>query len=249
MPTLLSLRHYGQEPINHRHPHAQLVFGLSGQLDFEVAGHGSLITRQRLAVVPWAEKHACDSAKGSQCLVLDVPSEQWLDEQLGPHANASRRLLDRPAALQLNPAQSQLVNWLAASPLHDPVIARQGAALLLASLSHEQQATRQNGLPLAMLDAHIDQHCAHPLQVEDLARLSGLSPARFHVRFLAATGQTPMDYVRQRRLQLARQLLQQSTLAIGEIASRVGYSSQSAFSAALARQFGCTPRQLRSRRE
>ncbi len=249
MSALLSLRHYDHQPISHHHPHAQLVFGLSGQLDFEVAGRGSLITRQTLAVVPWAENHACGSTKGSQCLVLDVPSEHWLDEQLGPHADASRRLLDRPAALQLNPAQSQLVSWLAESPLHDPVIARQGAALLLSSLSHDAQTTRRNGLPLAALDAHIDQHCAHPLQVEDLARLSGLSPARFHVRFLAATGYTPMDYVRQRRLQLARQLLQHSELAIGEIAARVGYSSQSAFSAALARQFGCTPRQLRSRRE
>jgi AraC-like DNA-binding protein len=54
-----------------------------------------------------------------------------------------------------------------------------------------------------------------------------------------------MDYVRSRRLQLARQLLQGSNLAIGEIAARVGYSSQSAFSAALSRHFGVNPRQLR----
>ena len=54
-----------------------------------------------------------------------------------------------------------------------------------------------------------------------------------------------MDYVRSRRLQLARQLLQGSNLAIGEIAARVGYSSQSAFSAALSRHLGVTPRQLR----
>ena len=246
MSSLLSLRHYSHELLSHSHTHAQLVFGLSGLLDFEVAGHGSLITRQTLAVVPSDAQHACGSKAGSQCLVLDVPSEQWLQQQLGRHADATRRLLDTPAAVSLNPAQGQLVSWLAASPINDPVIAQQGAALLLASLANNAAPQPEPAsLALAAIDAHIDQHAAHPLQVADLARLAGLSVARFHVRFLSATGQTPMDYVRSRRLQLARQLLQSSTLAIGEIAAQVGYSSQSAFSAALSRQFGRSPRALR----
>ena len=101
------------------------------------------------------------------------------------------------------------------------------------------------GLPLASLDAYVDRHAGHPLQVADLARLAGLSAARFHARFLAETGQTPMDYVRQRRLQLGRELLCATHLAVGEIAARVGYASQSAFTAALVRQFGSTPRQIR----
>ncbi|MGB4073073.1 AraC family transcriptional regulator [Pseudomonas sp.] len=250
MPSLLSLRHYSHELLSHSHAHAQLVFGLSGLLDFEVAGRGSLITRQTLAVVPCDAQHACGSKAGSQCLVLDVPSEQWLQQQLGRHANATRRLLDTPAAVSLNPAQGQLVSWLAASPINDPVIAQQGAALLLASLANDATSPPEpSSLPLAAIDAHIDQHAAHPLQVADLARLAGLSAARFHVRFLSATGQTPMDYVRSRRLQLARQLLQHSTLAIGEIAAQVGYSSQSAFTAALSRQFGRSARALRLQRE
>jgi AraC-like DNA-binding protein len=246
MSSPLSLRHYSHELLSHSHDHAQLVFGLSGLLDFEIAGHGSQVTRQTLAVVPSDAQHACGSRRGSQCLVLDVPSEYWLQQQLGRHLDATRRLLEKPAAISLNPAQSQLVSWLAASPINDPVIARQGAALLLASLANDHSAAPiAKRLPLAALDAHIDRHAAHPLQVSDLARLAGLSAARFHVRFLAETGQTPMDYVRNRRLQLARQLLQGSNLAIGEIAARVGYSSQSAFSAVLSRHLGVTPRQLR----
>ncbi|WP_405120505.1 AraC family transcriptional regulator [Pseudomonas leptonychotis] len=250
MSSLLSLRHYSHERLSHSHAHAQLVFGLSGLLEFEVAGRGSLVTRQVLAVVPSDAQHACGSKAGSQCLVLDVPSEQWLQLQLGRHADATRKLLETPAALPLNSAQGQLVSWLAASPINDPVIAQQGAALLLASLAND--ATKKHEptrLPLTALDAHIHLHAAHPLQVSDLARLAGLSTARFHVRFLSETGQTPMDYVRNRRLQLARQLLQGSNLAIGEIAARVGYSSQSAFTAAITRQFGLSARALRLHRE
>ncbi len=125
-------------------------------------------------------------------------------------------------------------------------IAQQGAVLLLASLN--SPGTRPFGgkrLPLAALNAHIDRHLAHPLQVTDLARIADLSSARLHARFVAECGQTPMDYVRSRRLHIALGLLRQSALPIGEIASRVGYQSQSAFAAAVLREFGRTPGALR----
>jgi AraC-like DNA-binding protein len=247
MSQLLSLRHYHHEQIAHSHDHAQLVFGLSGQLDFEVGGRGCQVSSLSLAVVPPGAHHACASPRGSQCLVLDVPVDGWLQQRLGHHADASRRLLDTPGRVQLTQAQGQLVNWLAASPIDDAVIAQQGAALLLASLSGASApAPIQRGLPLARIDAYIDRHCAHPLQVADLARLCDLSTARFHARFLAETGRTPMDHVRERRLRLGRQWLLQSRLPVGEIAARVGYGSQSAFTAALVREFGLTPRQLRA---
>ena len=247
---MLSLRHYSHDLLSHSHDHAQLVFGLSGQLEFEVDGLGSQVVRQTLAVVPEGARHACGSQKGSQCLVLDVPAGQWLQQRLGSREDAGRRLLERPATLALAPEQSQLINWLAASAIDDPLVAEQGAALLLASLMAETRGyAASQRLPLAAIDAHIDQHAAHPLQVADLAHLAGLSSARFHARFLDETGQTPMEYVRRRRLQLGRRLLEHSPLAVGEIAAQVGYSSQSAFTAALSRHFGMTPRALRRARE
>ncbi|MDB5984014.1 MAG: putative AraC-family transcriptional regulator [Pseudomonas sp.] len=246
MSSILSLRHYSHDLIAHSHDHPQLVFGLSGFLDFEVEGRGSQVSRQHLVVIPGGAHHACGSPLGSDCLVLDVPGQDWLGQTLGAHADASRRLLDNPGRLQLNAPQSQLVSWLANSPVDDPLIAQQGAILLLASLnSTAPAASVSRRLPMAALDAHIDRHAAHPLQVADLARLAGLSTARLHARFIAECGQTPMDYLRERRLQLALTLLRQTSLPIGEVASRVGYTSQSAFSAAMLRAFGASPRSLR----
>lgn len=245
MSSILSLRHYSHDLISHCHDHPQLVFGLSGQLDFEVDGRGSQVSRQHLVVIPGGAHHACASLLGSDCLVLDVPDQDWLGQTLGAHADASQRLLDNPGRLQLSTPQSQLVSWLAASPVSDPLIAQQGAILLLASLNTTTPAPVMRRLPMAALDAHIDRYAAYPLQVADLAHLTGLSTARLHARFLAECGQTPMDYIRDRRLQLALSLLRETSLAIGEVASRVGYSSQSAFSAAMLRSFGATPRTLR----
>ena len=117
MHPVLSLRQYRHEQIAHSHAHAQLVFGLSGCLDFEVAGQGCQVLSHSLAVVPPSAHHACASPAGSHCLVLDVPAGGWLQQRLGVHADAGRRLLERPGRVLLNPAQSQLVNWLAASVL------------------------------------------------------------------------------------------------------------------------------------
>lgn len=249
MLPALSLRHYSHEVLCHSHDHAQLVFGLTGELQFEVEGLGSRVLRHHLAVVPAEARHTCGSPRGSQCLVLDLPANDWLARQLGHHADNIQRLLERPGALQLDPTQGQLLNWLANGPINDAVIAGQGAALLLGSLACQQPAGEAARLPLSALDHYIEQHAAHPLQVADLARLAGLSVARFHARFLADTGRTPMEHIRQLRLQRAEQLLRDSELPVGEIAARVGYTSQSAFTAALSRHLGMTPRQLRRDRQ
>lgn len=83
MGSILTLRHYSHDLIAHSHEHAQLVFGLSGQLDFEVEGHGSLVQQQSFVVVPAGARHVCGSPGGSRCLVLDIPGEQWVGQHLG----------------------------------------------------------------------------------------------------------------------------------------------------------------------
>lgn len=246
MRPTLTLRHYLEAPIAHSHEHAQLVFGLSGHLDLEVDGRGSQVRESSVMVLPFSAHHACGSRDGSRCLVLDVPTEHWVLQSLGEHADASRRLLDQPARLALDSRQHQLVQWLAHSPVDDPLIVQQGAVLLLASLNHSlAQPVPGRRLPYAAFNTHIERHVAHPLQVADLARIADLSVARLHARFVTECGQTPMDYIRGRRLQLALNLLRETPLPIGEIAERVGYTSQSAFAAAMLREFGASPGALR----
>ncbi len=88
MRPILTLRQYTRDLIVHSHEHAQLVFGLSGALDFEVEGQGSQVRQQSFVVIPGGAHHACGSPDGSRCLVLDVPDGQWLNDSLGEHADA-----------------------------------------------------------------------------------------------------------------------------------------------------------------
>lgn len=79
-----------------------------------------------------------------------------------------------------------------------------------------------------------------------LAALVALSPSQFHARWLALTGRTPQDWLRDRRLDAATRLLRQGC-ALDAAALQVGYRSASALGVALQRERGTGARQLRRR--
>jgi len=57
---------------------------------------------------------------------------------------------------------------------------------------------------------------------------------------------TPLHYLTRWRMQLAREWLNDPELAMIDIAERVGYSSEAAFSRAFKREFGLSPGVSRS---
>ena len=77
--------------------------------------------------------------------------------------------------------------------------------------------------------------------VERLAKEAGVSRSILADRFTDAIGQPPMRYLAHWRLQLAADLVRSTDLGIGEIASRVGYESEAAFSRAFKRHHGKAP--------
>ncbi len=86
----------------------------------------------------------------------------------------------------------------------------------------------------------------HDLSMQNLATLLGMSQRNFNRRFRDATNLSPLKYLQSRRLDQARDLLQNTNLSINEIAYRVGYTDVSYF-ARLFRQFSSTtPKQYRT---
>jgi AraC-like DNA-binding protein len=81
--------------------------------------------------------------------------------------------------------------------------------------------------------------------VERLARELGLSRAALARRFSSATGTSPLRYLQAQRIAEAERLLSNSDLTLSEIARRVGYESEFAFSRAFKRLRGVAPGQFR----
>jgi AraC-like DNA-binding protein len=93
------------------------------------------------------------------------------------------------------------------------------------------------GEALALLHKNPSQ----PWTVANLAHRVGVSRTRFAERFRHFLGEPPMAYLARWRLKLAAEMLASSNGNVGEIAVKVGYTSEAAFNRMFKREFGCPP--------
>jgi AraC-like DNA-binding protein len=86
----------------------------------------------------------------------------------------------------------------------------------------------------------------HRWTVAELASASAMSRSGFAERFTATVGESPLRYLARWRLHLAAEMLNGGGLRISEVAQRVGYSSDAAFSRAFKACFGHRPGERRT---
>jgi AraC-like DNA-binding protein len=109
------------------------------------------------------------------------------------------------------------------------------------------QAANDPRLSAALQAMH--ENVGHAWSVPELAAISGLSRAAFARTFRDALGQTPMQYLTDWRMALARDHLRSGDLSMANIARTVGYSSPYAFAAAFRRHHGEPPGTWRQRND
>jgi AraC-like DNA-binding protein len=74
-----------------------------------------------------------------------------------------------------------------------------------------------------------------------MAEEVGMSRSKFAERFRALVGEPPLAYLTRWRMHSAARLLADESLTVGEVARRVGYESETAFSKAFRRVFDTAP--------
>ena len=82
--------------------------------------------------------------------------------------------------------------------------------------------------------------------VESLASAVGMSRTAFAQRFRRQVGSAPVEYLAQWRMTIARSALKHSEESLTEIAERIGYLSDTAFSIAFKRCTGLSPGRFRA---
>jgi AraC-like DNA-binding protein len=133
---------------------------------------------------------------------------------------------------------------------------RQYARLLLLGLLRAYAG--QSDLPAGILRLQADERLRPALDLmhaeparnwvlDDLARASAMSRTSFAERFRGTAGMPPLTYLARWRMLLAQQALRERDARVGELATMLGYGSESAFSIAFKRIVGESPLRYRSR--
>ncbi len=94
---------------------------------------------------------------------------------------------------------------------------------------------------------YIDAHYSENLSLEQLAIFSHMNKFYLVHAFTKLTGQSPIQYVKNKRLEIGRELLERTNHSISEIASSIGFSSQSYFAQAFKKSMGISPSRYRER--
>ncbi len=93
----------------------------------------------------------------------------------------------------------------------------------------------------------MEEHFDKPLDIEDYAYLTGRSVSTFQRDFKSRFQHSPKQWLIQKRLEKAAQLLRSSATSISEITTMVGYENTSHFIKAFQRKYGESPKQFHIR--
>ncbi|TCH65253.1 AraC family transcriptional regulator [Acinetobacter sp. ANC 4862] len=156
---------------------------------------------------------------------------EWL--QIGLHFLAVEAYQIRPGRDKI---LDHLVSILFIECVRDYIAQLQDCNNWLRALAHTELANA-----LAAIHGKPEQAWT----VESLAEQYCMSRSKFAPLFSNIVGETPLAYLQQYRFRLASQHLREGQLSIQQIAHRVGYSSETAFSQTFKRLFDLTPSQYR----
>jgi AraC-like DNA-binding protein len=94
---------------------------------------------------------------------------------------------------------------------------------------------------------HADGSYTRSLTLDEMAAVACLSKYHFLRLFKSTYGLTPMEYVSQRRIESAQDLLRATNLTVTEVCMAVGFSSLGSFSSRFRRLVGENPSEFQQR--
>lgn len=234
----------------HSHDYHQLVVVLDGDTDFDIHGHDKKLPTGGGCLVPFAESHCFSGIGENRIMVVNLPAPpvQAITEE---EYEIVSRIFEQSAYFQLNP-RIQLLATVLSSELEqhpqDSLLARACGNTLLSSIRH--QLTAHNVLPeksyhgrnldMDKLDQFIELHLSRRLNIQELANFCFLSVSQFHQRFKQKTGMSPHQYLLQKRLSRAQNLLAKGYSTV-QVVESCGFSNQSAMTTLFSQRFGVSP--------
>lgn len=103
--------------------------------------------------------------------------------------------------------------------------------------------------PIGTVKAMIEENLSTEISRDELAAAVYLNPDYLTRRFKQETGMSISDYIIEKRLALAKNLLRKTDMSIVEISEKAGFSYSSYFVRLFRKKLGVTPQQFREQKE
>lgn len=170
-----------------------------------------------------------------------------------------RRAFVRPLAVALPAEQQQAFSRICRGEVLGPVDRARARAIAAACIAAAVAALEPDALaeldpesdprdPVARAKRLLAERLAEALPLAQVAAAVGLSPGHLRARFRAASGRTPMAWLRERRVAAAAERLIAGDEPIEAVAEACGFADRFHFSRIFARLVGCGPAAYRRSR-
>jgi AraC family transcriptional regulator len=120
--------------------------------------------------------------------------------------------------------------------------------LIGSHVSGPQAVMHSGGIPRPQLRRvldYVEGHLEEEISLFSLATEAAMSVFHFSRAFRQSTGQSPYQYVLHRRIELAKLLLRNGELTVGEVGLRAGFAQQNHFARLFQKKTGITPTAFR----
>ncbi|MCU6708674.1 AraC family transcriptional regulator [Paenibacillus sp. J5C_2022] len=237
----------------HMHDYYQLLYVIEGEGALRLDGKSRPLGAGHAAVIPPHASHSVASDNGLTLLVLAYDKES-----AGEHAmpQGLQKPWTSPMHMKLNVMAAGELRLLLRKALFEQKrmdafsewalrIHLQAMLLLLARAEQSALVTDADGLRAERIRDYIDSHYYEPLTLRDLAYKLGVSTRHTTTIFKKQYHQTPMHYLTEVRIGVAKKLLAETEGEIASICFEIGYESVPAFYRAFKNSAGMSPHKYR----
>lgn len=236
----------------HWHDYHQLAVGLEGSFEIETEERDVTINMVQGCILPAGKEHYYRAKEEGFSLIINLaPEDPFLINHLkNQNEQLTQDLFRLPRYFVVDNSLRMFLKFagLELKRSHNNKTLEQNIASTLFNCIHSRLISSPvppGTINLAQLDQYIENNLSSKLSVQELALHVGMSPSYFHARFKEETGFTPLQYVIERRLSKAYELLTGTEISIVDIAFQTGFGSQSAFNHAFKAKYKLTPGNLR----
>jgi AraC family transcriptional regulator len=175
---------------------------------------------------------------------LTEHARRWIERIWGPLREAGGRLLGMYSTRDLAVMSTFMVR---ARDVQERQVRRLRKWLDLPSSAARKTHLRGGLSPAALrrVQLFVEANLERRIHLTDLAGRAGLSLHHFARAFRMSAGMTPRAFVEQRRVERAKQLVNQSHHSLADIAVECGFRTQSRLTTTFKRRTGFTPNEYR----